>query len=64
MHLVRLLVFSFFFSNFTGCGHCKNLAPHYKNAAQKLLNIVPLGAVDCDNSVNQPICGQYGIQGI
>ncbi|KAF9381465.1 protein disulfide isomerase (PDI) protein [Podila verticillata] len=45
------------------CGHCKNLTPHYKAAAKNLHGIVKLGAIDCDDDQNKPICGQYGIQG-
>ncbi|KAG0038250.1 protein disulfide isomerase (PDI) protein [Podila clonocystis] len=45
------------------CGHCKNLTPHYKAAAKNLHGIVKLGAIDCDDDKNKPICGQYGIQG-
>ncbi|KAJ3158261.1 hypothetical protein HDU86_002970 [Geranomyces michiganensis] len=45
------------------CGHCKNLAPEYKKAAEKLKGLAKVVAVDCDNDQNKPICGQYGVQG-
>ncbi|KAF9997607.1 hypothetical protein BGZ65_006821, partial [Modicella reniformis] len=45
------------------CGHCKNLAPHYKSAAKNLYGIAKLGAIDCDEDKNRPICGQYDIKG-
>ena len=43
------------------CGHCKNLAPEYKKAANALSGIVGVGAVDCD--VHKSLCGQYGVRG-
>ncbi|KAF9113599.1 protein disulfide isomerase (PDI) protein [Mortierella sp. AM989] len=45
------------------CGHCKNLVPHYKAAAENLHGIVKMGAIDCDNDKNRPICSQYDIKG-
>ncbi|KAJ3074370.1 hypothetical protein HDU98_011439, partial [Podochytrium sp. JEL0797] len=45
------------------CGHCKNLAPEYKKAADSLKGLAKLVAVDCDVESNKPLCGQYGIQG-
>ncbi|KAF9898289.1 protein disulfide isomerase (PDI) protein [Lobosporangium transversale] len=45
------------------CGHCKNLAPQYKAAAQNLHGIAKLAAVDCDNEKNRPVCAQYDIKG-
>ncbi|GJJ76928.1 protein disulfide-isomerase A6 [Entomortierella parvispora] len=45
------------------CGHCKNLAPHYKAAAQNLHGIVKMVAIDCDEDKNRPTCSRYGIQG-
>ncbi|KAG0352693.1 hypothetical protein BC939DRAFT_500663 [Gamsiella multidivaricata] len=45
------------------CGHCKNLTPHYKAAAKNLHGIVKLGAVDCDDDKNRPVCSQYDIKG-
>ncbi|KAF9345884.1 protein disulfide isomerase (PDI) protein [Mortierella sp. AD094] len=45
------------------CGHCKNLAPQYKAAADNLHGIVKMGAIDCDNDKNKPICAQYKIEG-
>jgi len=43
------------------CGHCKNLAPHWKSAAKELKGKVKLGAVDA--TVHQALAGRYGIQG-
>ncbi|KAI9331470.1 hypothetical protein BDR26DRAFT_870160 [Obelidium mucronatum] len=45
------------------CGHCKNLAPEYKKAADSLKGLAKLVAVDCDAEANKPLCGQYQIQG-
>ncbi|KAI8908101.1 hypothetical protein DFJ77DRAFT_473705 [Powellomyces hirtus] len=45
------------------CGHCKNLAPEYKKAAEKLKGLAKVVAVDCDDQQNQPICGQYDVKG-
>ncbi|KAK3814347.1 MAG: hypothetical protein J3Q66DRAFT_346289 [Benniella sp.] len=45
------------------CGHCKNLAPHYKAAAKNLQGIVKMGAVDCDDDKNRAVCAQYDIKG-
>lgn len=50
-------------SSSSWCGHCKNLVPEYKKAAGKLNGIVSFGAIDCDQDVNKPLCGQYGIKG-
>jgi len=43
------------------CGHCKNLAPEFKKAAESLKGIAKLGAVDMtkDGSVGSP----YSIEG-
>lgn len=35
-----------FYSN--GCGHCRNLEPHWDKAARTLKGVVKLGAVDVD----------------
>jgi protein disulfide-isomerase A6 len=35
-----------FYSN--GCGHCRNLEPHWDKAAKILKGVVKLGAVDVD----------------
>ncbi|KAI8825631.1 uncharacterized protein EV422DRAFT_491530 [Fimicolochytrium jonesii] len=45
------------------CGHCKNLAPEYKKAAEKLKGLAKVVAVDCDTDQNKPLCGQFGVQG-
>ncbi|KAJ3275919.1 hypothetical protein HDV01_006786 [Terramyces sp. JEL0728] len=36
---------------------------HYHQAAAKLKGLVKLVNVDCDDKANQPLCGQYGVQG-
>ena len=43
------------------CGHCKALAPKWKNVASELKGRVRVGAVNCDE--NRETCGKYGIQG-
>ena len=43
------------------CGHCKNLAPEWEEAAQKLSGQVKLGAVDA--TVHEAIGQKYGIKG-
>lgn len=43
------------------CGHCKNLAPHWKKAAGELKGKVKLGAVDA--TVHQGLAQEYGVQG-
>lgn len=45
------------------CGHCKNLKPAYEKAAQSLAGIAKVAAVNCDDEVNKPFCGQMGVQG-
>ncbi|KAF3001262.1 hypothetical protein E8E13_003672 [Curvularia kusanoi] len=45
------------------CGHCKNLKPAYEKAAQSLAGIAKVAAVNCDEEMNKPFCGQMGIQG-
>jgi protein disulfide-isomerase A6 len=45
------------------CGHCRNLAPQYKKAAEKLKGLAKVVAVNCDEDTNKRICGQMGIQG-
>jgi len=45
------------------CGHCKNLAPHYEEAATELKSKkgIKLAKVDCTNE--QALCGDYGVSG-
>jgi len=43
------------------CGHCKNLAPHYAKAAEKLKGMVTFGVVDCTDQ--KDLCGEYSIEG-
>ncbi|KAJ3317823.1 protein disulfide isomerase (PDI) protein [Boothiomyces sp. JEL0866] len=48
---------------FVMCGHCNAMKPDYYQAAAKLKGLVKLVNVDCDDKANQPLCGQYGVQG-
>ncbi|XP_075219462.1 protein disulfide-isomerase A6 homolog CaBP1 [Lycorma delicatula] len=43
------------------CGHCKNLAPHWAQAATELKGKVKLGALDATE--NSRKAGEYGVQG-
>ncbi|KIR38827.1 protein disulfide-isomerase domain [Cryptococcus deuterogattii 99/473] len=44
------------------CGHCKNLAPHYEEAATELKEKnIKLAKVDC--TVEQGLCGEFGVNG-
>lgn len=43
------------------CGHCKNLAPHWADAATQLKGKVKLGALDA--TVHSRKAAEYGIQG-
>lgn len=43
------------------CGHCKNLAPHWAQAASELKGKVKLGALDA--TVHSAKASQFGIQG-
>ncbi|KAI9267972.1 hypothetical protein BDA99DRAFT_504531 [Phascolomyces articulosus] len=45
------------------CGHCQRLAPDWKKAAKNLDGLAVLGAIDCDQDSNKPLCGQYEIKG-
>ncbi|KAF2035843.1 disulfide isomeras-like protein [Setomelanomma holmii] len=45
------------------CGHCKNLKPAYETAAKSLAGIAKVAAVNCDDEMNKPFCGQMGVQG-
>jgi protein disulfide-isomerase A6 len=45
------------------CGHCHNLAPAYKKAAENLNGLVSLAAVDCDADKNKQLCAQHDIRG-
>lgn len=44
------------------CGHCKNLAPHWEQAAAKLKGLVRVGAIDCDKEENKQMAGAYQVQ--
>ncbi|WRT64426.1 protein disulfide-isomerase domain [Kwoniella shivajii] len=44
------------------CGHCKNLAPHYEEAATELQKKgIKLAKVDCTE--HQNLCQEYGVNG-
>lgn len=43
------------------CGHCKNLVPEYKKAAEALKGVVKVGAVNADE--HRDLGGRYGIKG-
>ncbi|KAL7419228.1 protein disulfide-isomerase precursor [Cryptotrichosporon argae] len=45
------------------CGHCKNLAPHYEEAATELKASkgIKLAKVDC--TAEQALCAEYGVNG-
>ncbi|KAJ4288178.1 hypothetical protein N0V90_012195 [Kalmusia sp. IMI 367209] len=45
------------------CGHCQNLKPAYETAAKSLEGIAKVAAVNCDDEINKPLCGQMGVQG-
>lgn len=45
------------------CGHCKNLKPAYETAAKSLAGIAKVAAINCDEEMNKPFCGQMGVQG-
>ncbi|TGZ82982.1 thioredoxin-domain-containing protein [Ascodesmis nigricans] len=45
------------------CGHCRNLKPIYEKIGKSMKGIGKVAAIDCDDDVNKPLCGQYGIQG-
>ena len=44
------------------CGHCKNLAPHWAEAATELKGKVKLGAVDA--TVHTVVAGRFGVSSI
>lgn len=43
------------------CGHCKNLVPEYKKAAEALKGVVKVGAVNADE--HRDLGGRYGVKG-
>ena len=42
------------------CGHCKNLAPHWAQAASELKGKVHLGAVDA--TVHSSVAGRFQVR--
>jgi len=45
------------------CGHCKQLAPEYAQAAGELKGKAVLGKVDADNEQNRPLATRFEIRG-
>ncbi|KAF2468031.1 thioredoxin-domain-containing protein [Lindgomyces ingoldianus] len=45
------------------CGHCRNLKPAFESAAKSLAGIAKVAAINCDDEMNKPFCGQMGVQG-
>eukprot|EP00158_Paraphelidium_tribonemae_P003824 Partr_v1_DN26398_c0_g1_i1_m43241 putative NA len=45
------------------CGHCQKLAPEYLKAAAHLRGYAKVGAIDCNEDANKPLCGRYNVQG-
>ncbi|RLN96413.1 hypothetical protein BBJ28_00020473 [Nothophytophthora sp. Chile5] len=43
------------------CGHCKNLAPEWKKAAEALDGVVNVAAVDCQE--HEELAAQFGVEG-
>ncbi|KNC54223.1 protein disulfide isomerase A [Thecamonas trahens ATCC 50062] len=43
------------------CGHCKAIAPVWKETASHLLGVTSMGKVDC--TVHSSICSRYGVRG-
>jgi thiol-disulfide isomerase/thioredoxin len=50
-------------SSIARCGHCKQLAPEFVRAANKLKGLAKAVAVDCDAEMNKPLCAEYKVQG-
>ncbi|GAB7363527.1 hypothetical protein MBLNU230_g3796t1 [Neophaeotheca triangularis] len=45
------------------CGHCQNLKPAYEKAAKNLKGLAKVAAVNCDEEMNKPFCGQMDVKG-
>lgn len=45
------------------CGHCKNLAPAYASAAEKLAPKNKIAEVDCTAEDSKALCEKYGVRG-
>ncbi|WBW73683.1 thioredoxin family protein Mpd1 [Schizosaccharomyces osmophilus] len=45
------------------CGYCKKLGPVFSKLSNKLYNLVPFAAVNCDLESNRQICARYEVQG-
>jgi thiol-disulfide isomerase/thioredoxin len=48
------------YRSISGCGHCKNLAPAWKEAAKALKGIVNIAAVD--GTANEDTARKLGVQ--
>ncbi|EPX70608.1 thioredoxin family protein [Schizosaccharomyces octosporus yFS286] len=45
------------------CGYCKKLGPIFSKLANKLHNLVPFAAVNCDLESNKKVCSRYNVRG-
>lgn len=48
------------------CGHCQKFAPHWKEFASEVKqwsSLVKVGAIDCAQEENTPICRQFEVMG-
>ncbi|CAD7958277.1 unnamed protein product [Amoebophrya sp. A120] len=47
------------------CGHCNSMKQAWMDLGKELKDDkeIGIGAVDCDNEGNKPLCGKYGVQG-
>ncbi|EPY51766.1 thioredoxin family protein [Schizosaccharomyces cryophilus OY26] len=45
------------------CGYCKKLGPVFSKLSNKLHNLIPFAAVNCDTESNKPVCARYEVKG-
>ncbi|KAH3675479.1 hypothetical protein WICPIJ_009352 [Wickerhamomyces pijperi] len=45
------------------CGHCQTLKSDFMKAGKVLKDIANIGAVNCDEERNKPLCSKYRVQG-
>eukprot|EP01084_Bolivina_argentea_P133469 235552_1 len=45
------------------CGHCKQLAPQFEEAATTLHPKIKLAKVDCTTDENKDVCSKFGVRG-